>query len=72
MSDLCALKWEKCTLCSTRDLFAHHGSFFALGLVIPGLVMLDGGPFVVTGAIDLTGTKGPAAETSPIPPTTWQ
>jgi hypothetical protein len=37
------------TLCGTGNLFAHHLALSALGLVIPGLVMLDRGPFVVTG-----------------------
>lgn len=37
------------TLSSTADLFAHHLTLLALCLVIPGLVMFNSGPFVVTG-----------------------
>lgn len=37
------------TLCSAGDFLAHHLAFFALRLVIFGLVMFDRGPFAVPG-----------------------
>lgn len=37
------------TLCCTGNLLAHHLALPALCFIVPGLVMLDCGPFVVTG-----------------------
>jgi hypothetical protein len=37
------------TLCSAADFLAHHLPLFALSLVLFGLVMLDCGPFIMTG-----------------------
>lgn len=41
MLDICAHSMKIHTLCSTGNLFAHHCPFFAFGLIIAGLVVLD-------------------------------
>ena len=43
------MRMNALTLCSTGNFLAHHLAFFALGLVIFGLVMLDGRPLAVPG-----------------------
>lgn len=37
------------TLCSAGNFLAHHLAFFALGFIVFGLVMFDGGPLAVPG-----------------------